>query len=206
MKIFKFILSLIITIGLSVALHMKIGPLPPLGKFLDPFDGFWANARTADDIPSRLSLPELESAAVVKYDELLIPHIFAENEKDLYLATGYVHAFHRLWQMEFQTHAAAGRLSEVAGEITLDMDRSMRRKGMVFGAENFINNIDPFFEEHLNQYAAGVNYLIEQLEYEDYPFEYKLLDYKPETYCPSSRYFSCFSFSYSILYQSTRSR
>jgi penicillin amidase len=180
MKAFRFFISLSIALGLTIALNVKIGPLPPLGKFLNPSDGFWANARNADKIPSELTVPGLQNAVTIQYDDLLIPHIFAENEHDLYLATGYVHAFHRLWQMEFQTHAAAGRLSEIAGEITLEMDRGMRRKGMVYGAENFIENIDPESEQILKQYAFGVNYLINQLDYEDYPFEYKLLDYKPE--------------------------
>jgi penicillin amidase len=180
MRIIRFLFSLFITVGLVWALDMKIGPIPPLGKFLDPFDGFWANARNADDLPGRLNIPSLQSEVQVAYDDLLIPHIFAENEDDLYLVTGYVHAFHRLWQMEFQTHAAAGRISEIAGEITLDMDRGTRRKGLVFGAENFIKNIDSNSENRLLQYAKGVNYLINGLEYEDYPFEYKLLDYQPE--------------------------
>ncbi len=180
MKIFRFILSFSITICLTVALNMKMGPLPPLGKFLDPFGGFWANARSADEIPKKLDLPGLTSEVKVLYDDILVPHIFASNEDDLYLAVGYVHAYHRLWQMEFQTHAAAGRLSEIAGDLTLDMDRGMRRIGMVYGAENFINNIDPESKQILTQYAKGVNQLISQLGYKDYPFEYKLLDYRPE--------------------------
>jgi penicillin amidase len=180
MKILRFLISFAITVVLVGALSMKIGPAPPLGKFLDPFNGFWANARAADQIPLHLSIPELQSPVTVRYDELLIPHIFASNENDLYLATGYVHAFHRLWQMEFQTHAAAGRLSEIAGNVTLNMDRAMRRKGMVFGAKNFINNIDQESKTMLMQYAKGVNFMINQLSYKDLPFEYKLLNYKPE--------------------------
>ncbi len=41
----RALISFIFTIGLIVALNSKIGPMPPLGKFLDPFHGFWANAR-----------------------------------------------------------------------------------------------------------------------------------------------------------------
>ena len=40
-----------------------------------------------------------------------------------------------LWQMEFQTHAAAGRLSEIVGKKAIDYDRDKRRLGMVFAAE-----------------------------------------------------------------------
>ena len=180
MKLFRFLISLSITSALVIAMNIKIGPVPPLGKFLDPFDGFWANARKADELPKRMIVPGLSREVKVLYDDILVPHIFADNEDDLYLATGYVHATHRLWQMEFQTHAAAGRLSEIAGDITLDMDRSMRRIGMVYGAENFIENIDSESRQILEQYALGVNNYIKNLKYHDFPFEYKLLDYRPE--------------------------
>ena len=159
---------------------MKIGPVPPLGKFMDPFKGFWANARFAEDIPGNLMLSGLEEPVKIHYDDMLVPHIFAKNENDLFYTTGYVHAFHRLWQMEFQTHAAAGRLSEIAGEITLDMDRRMRRIGMVYGAENFIRGLDDETRLIFEQYSEGINQRISELDYSDYPFEYKLLDYKPE--------------------------
>ncbi|MDZ7607493.1 MAG: penicillin acylase family protein [Cyclobacteriaceae bacterium] len=180
----KAIISLIITSCIVIALNSKIGPLPPLGKFLDPFHGFWANARQADNIPAEMVIPGLSSPVTVLYDDMLVPHIFASNDQDLYTATGYVHAWNRLWQMEIQTHAAAGRLSEIAGNITLDMDRVMRRKGMVYGAENFIANLEDTSKMILNAYATGVNSLIKELDYEHLPFEYKLLDYTPEAWSP----------------------
>ncbi|GAB4337603.1 MAG: hypothetical protein OHK0038_16050 [Flammeovirgaceae bacterium] len=112
--------------------------IPPLGKFLSPFTGFWQNAeRTNKSYDKELTFNELEGEATVLYDSLLIPHIFAENEKDLYFLQGYVTAQHRLWQMEFQTHAASGRISELVGDIALNLDREMRRKGMIHAAKNF---------------------------------------------------------------------
>ena len=184
MKILRFLLSLSITVSLLFALNMKIGSVPPLGKFLDPFQGFWANAESEPDIPNLLAFDGLKQAVNIQYDDMLVPHIFAGNDDDLYFATGYVHAYHRLWQMEFQTHAAGGRLSEIVGEITLDMDRGMRRKGMVFGAENFIKNLDERSASIVQHYTDGVNAYINQLSYADYPLEYKLLDYKPEAWTP----------------------
>jgi len=176
----RALLSLTFTIGLIVALNSKIGPVPPLGKFLDPFHGFWANSRQVDDVPGQISIPGLEAEVSVLYDDMMVPHIFATNDHDLYAATGYVHAWNRMWQMEIQTHAAAGRLSEIAGEVTLDMDRGQRRKGMVFGAENFIAHLDDTSKMILNAYAHGVNAYINKLDYEHLPFEYKLLNYSPE--------------------------
>jgi penicillin amidase len=55
---------------------------------------------------------------------------------DLYFMQGYVTAQNRLWQMEIQTHNAAGRISEIIGEKGLDNDRLQRRIGLEFGAKN----------------------------------------------------------------------
>lgn len=184
MKTLRFLLSFIITMAFVIVMNMKIGPLPPIGKFMDPYNGFWANSRNAENIPGIVEIPGLVRPVNVLYDDLLIPHIFAETEHDLYLAVGYVHAFHRLWQMEFQTHAAAGRLSEIVGNLTLDMDRGMRRIGMVYGAENFLINLDGESALILEQYSKGINAHIKQLQYKDYPLEYKLLDYQPEPWTP----------------------
>ena len=51
----------------------------------------------------------------IVFDDRMIPHIFAKNNHDVYFAQGYVTAMHRLWQMDFQTRYASGRLSEVVG-------------------------------------------------------------------------------------------
>ena len=184
MSIFKFIICLCITSVFIWALDTKFGSIPPLGKFLDPVNGFWANAESEVLIPEKLSLPGLKGISQVLYDDMLVPHVFSENEQDLMTVIGYTHAYHRLWQMEFQTHAAAGRLSEIIGEITLDMDRGQRRKGMIFGAKNFIDNLEPKEQKILNQYCLGINAYIDLLTYQSYPLEYKLLDYKPEPWTP----------------------
>lgn len=131
-------------------------------------------------------MPGLKEAVEVRYDENLIPHIFARNDADLYFMQGYVSARDRLWQMEFQTLAAAGRLSEIVGKATLDYDRLQRRKGLLFAAKNTLS----FMMENdtvamaLESYARGVNAYIASLEPKELPVEYKLLDYTPETWTP----------------------
>ena len=105
----------------------------------------------------------------------------------MYKAQGYLTAKHRLWQLEFQTHAAAGRLSEIFGEAALEYDRTERRRGMGYGAEQAIAFMEQYDTETLGfvqDYADGVNAYIDQLRPEDYPVEYKLLDYEPEAWTP----------------------
>lgn len=191
MKILKFSISLLITLGLIYLLNnnwtIKNKPIPALGSFLDPFHGFWQNIESKNNKgKEQLHIPGLQSAVTVVYDSLLIPHIFAKNEDDLYLAQGYVTAMHRLWQMEFQIHAASGRISEIIGEVALDYDRKQRRLGMVYGAEHAIETMmqNPVMAKAITQYTNGVNAYIETLDADDLPFEYKLLNYKPEPWTP----------------------
>jgi penicillin amidase len=183
MKFFKLFLSLIITVGLAITLNTKIKTVPPLGKFLSPASGFWRNA---EPVGSReddeVVVPGLQNSVEVTYDQFLVPHIFAQNDYDLYYTQGYVTASHRLWQMELQTHFAGGRVSEIVGPMALDLDRTSRRKGMVFAAERAIEEMlnNPKMKVVVEAYADGINQYISELSYEDYPIEYKLLDYAPE--------------------------
>ncbi|OEK05237.1 penicillin acylase family protein [Roseivirga misakiensis] len=182
MKLVKLFVSLIFTIGIFYALNTKFGSIPPLGKFLSPSTGIWQNEGSDNESGKTFELKGLSAPVNVHYDENLIPHVFAQNDRDLYRAQGYITAQHRLWQMEFQTHASGGRLSEVVGSAALEYDRGQRRKGMVFGAENAIKAMSDYPEliKNLEAYRDGVNSYISSLSPEEYPLEYKLLDYQPE--------------------------
>ena len=185
MRLIKISISLLLTISLVYALNRSWNfgaPIPPLGKFLDPYHGFWQNAETGNPESRELNLPGLKEKVTVIYDSARIPHLFAANDDDLYFAQGYITAIDRLWQMEFQTHAAAGRISEILGPVALDYDRRQRRLGMVFGAQNGLAEMekDPISKATVNAYSSGINAYIATLSYEDLPFEYKLLDYSPE--------------------------
>jgi penicillin G amidase len=188
----KFILSLIILLTLILLLdnswNIKGIPVPPLGRFLDPYHGFWQNIETKNErTANEISIKGLRAPVTVHFDSLLIPHIFAQNDADLYKAQGYITAMYRLWQMEFQTHAAAGRVSEIiSGDPILDYDRRQRRLGMVFGAQRALSFFeeDPTMKIVIENYTEGINEYIRSLSYEDLPFEYKLLDYQPEAWTP----------------------
>ena len=185
MRIIPFLFSTIITIVLVVVLNEKWGSIPPLGIFLSPQEGFWQNAEPVDyDYNENLSFAGLKDKADVYIDDRLVPHIFAQNDEDAYFIQGYIHAKFRLWQMEFQTMAAAGRISEILGSDPrfLRHDREQRRLGMVYGAENALKEIekDALSKAAVNAYTAGVNSYIGSLTEGELPVEYKLLDYKPE--------------------------
>ncbi len=172
--------------GLFVLMHFKFGEIPPLGKFLDPFSGFWQNGESFNKIPGELDLSGLQDGVIVKWDDRRVPHIFARNNHDLYFAQGYLMARDRLWQMEILTHSAAGRVSEIVGVSGIDTDRYQRRIGMVFAAENFLKKVkrNPEIFELVQAFSNGVNSFINSLPEHKLPVEYKLLDYNPEKWTP----------------------
>jgi penicillin amidase len=184
MKYLGFLIVLAATIALAIAVSIPVGPVPPLASLLDPNHGFWQNSYSEDALADKdLVLKNVSGDVEVIYDENLIPHIFAENELDLYRAQGYITAKHRLWQMEFQTMAAAGRLSEIVGSVALDLDRMTRRKGLGYGAElgmKFLQENDPETLALVEAYTDGVNQYINQLSLAQTPVEYKILNYRPE--------------------------
>ncbi|MVN89548.1 penicillin acylase family protein [Mucilaginibacter aquatilis] len=185
MKILRAVFSMALLAVLIWALQTKFGPVPPIGKFINPATGFWQNAESKNIRKEEsLELTGLYDKVIIRYDENRVPHIFAKNDHDLYMAQGYVTATDRLWQMDIQTRNAAGRLAEVIGPSVLEVDRYNRRTGMVYGAEEALKGIkkDSRTKLAVEAYSAGINQFINNLTIRNYPVEFKLLDYKPETW------------------------
>lgn len=176
-------ISALISVGLILTLNTRIGKIPALGEFLSPQHGFWQNAEPWDYNFSEVHrLKGLKGKVDVYFDDRLVPHIYADNPTDAVYVQGFLHARFRLWQMEFQTHAAAGRVSEVVGDVALNYDREQRRNGMTYGAEVLLSEIekDPLTKLLTDSYTAGVNAYISTLTKSSLPIEYKLLGYQPE--------------------------
>ncbi len=187
----KFILAAFFSIALIFVLNNPI-PLedkniPPIGKLLDPFGGFWQNCESEDDfVNQEITLPQLSAPAEVIYDDRLVPHIFANSAKDAAFLQGYIYARHRLWQMDISTRDIGGRLAEILGESLLERDLQNRRMGMRTAAMNTLQTWikSPEHIRLIEAYATGVNAWIDQLSPADYPIEFKLLDYEPEHWTP----------------------
>lgn len=183
MRAAPFTIATLLTAGLLFVLNKQWGSIPPMGKFLSPQHGFWQNAEPADEsFDAELHFSNLKGKAEVYFDERLVPHVFAENDEDLYFIQGYLHAKFRLFQMDLQTKAAAGRASEIAGSKAINYDKEQRRLGMVYAAENSLKEMekDPASKTMYDAYTNGINAYIGSLKESQLPIEYKLLNFKPE--------------------------
>lgn len=183
MRIGPFLLSAALTAGFIFVLDRPHGKIPALGRFISPQYGFWQNAEPADfNYNESIAISGIKGNAEVYLDDRLVPHVFAENEEDLYFIQGYLHAKFRLFQIDLQTRAAAGRASELAGSKAIAFDREQRRLGMVYAAENALREIekDPASKTLFNAYTDGVNSYIDQLTEAQLPIEYKLMGVKPD--------------------------
>ena len=187
MRIFLFILSTIITLGLIYALSRSWDTTPPMGSLLSPQQGFWQNAEPVGKLyDENFQVKGLTGKVSVYMDNRLVPHVFAESNQDAWFVQGFLHAKYRLWQMEFQVLAASGRISEKMGNDPrfLKFDREQRRMGMVHAAEQAAKEMlaNPESKLAYESYSAGVNAYIAQLSDSELPLEYKILNYRPENW------------------------
>lgn len=182
MRLLPFAFTAILSIALIYFMDRPIGKIPPLGKFFDPQIGFWQNAEpSAGNFETDLKLGGLSGDANVYLDDRLVPHVFASNDQDLYFLQGFLHAKFRLFQIDLETRAAAGRASEIAGGRAVNFDKEQRRLGMVYAAENALQELekDPISKSIFDSYTKGVNAYIDQLTEASLPLEYKILNIKP---------------------------
>ncbi|TCL09335.1 penicillin amidase [Shimia isoporae] len=110
----------------------------------------------------------LQTTAVVAPLEIVrdnanVPHIFGDNDQDVFFALGYAHAQDRLWQMIMLRRTVQGRLSEVLGTQTLETDTLMRRLDLASHARASVSSQDDATLIALRAYANGVNTRIDEI-------------------------------------------
>ncbi|RME43658.1 MAG: penicillin acylase family protein, partial [Chloroflexi bacterium] len=145
--------------------------------------GWWLLRRPRPMTAGTLTLDSLIGEVEITRDRWGIPHIYADTARDLFFAQGFVHAQDRLWQMDFQRRLVAGRLSEVLGSTTLELDRWMRVLGLRRQVEAELQVLSDEARRALEAYAQGVNRLIETSP--ALPVEFSLLRYEPEPWTPA---------------------
>jgi penicillin amidase len=145
--------------------------------------GTWFVRRPWPQVSGMTAVSGLSGPVEVIRDKWGVPHIYAQNEHDLFFAQGYVHAQDRLWQMEFNRCISSGTLSAVLGEATLDTDRFLRTIGLRRAAEKDWGLIDDDTRAVLEAYAQGVNAYI-GTHRDRLPLEFSILGIDPAPWTP----------------------
>ncbi len=142
------------------------------------------------------TLPGLTANVTVKTDQYGVPHIFAENEPDLFFTQGYMTARERLFQMDMNRLAGRGELSSVFGPRTLESDKFLKTVGFYRQARACYAALSQEGQFILKAYAAGVNAYIETCDH--LPREYVFLRTRPATWVPEDSIAAVLLMSYSL--------
>ncbi|MFD1159380.1 penicillin acylase family protein [Roseovarius aestuarii] len=114
-------------------------------------------SRSLPDYDKTISVSGITSQVEIVHDNANVPHVFAGNDADVFFGLGYAHAQDRLWQMTMLRRTVQGRLSEVFGPRTLNIDKALRRFDLYGAAVKSVEVQDARTRAALTAYAAGVN-------------------------------------------------
>ena len=163
----------------------------------------WLYSKTLHPVYNgEIKIKNTTEDVTVYFDDIGVPHINAQNQKDAYLALGYVHAQDRLWQMELVRRIAAGRLSEILGKELLSVDQFFSGLGIEEAANKTIASLDKSSQAYIltQAYLDGVNQFIKNGKT---PLEFILLGLEKEKYTIKDIYnvFGYMSFSFAVAHK-----
>ena len=128
-------------------------------------------------------LPSLQKKVDVYTDKFGVPHVFAENEKDLFFSAGYIAARERLFQLSMVALAVKGELASVLGDSYLKTDIYLRTWRIRKVAVELVRKMKPENKEIFESFCAGINYWIKESK-KDLPLEFKILGMEPSLWDP----------------------
>jgi penicillin amidase len=134
-----------------------------------------------------VELRGLQKPVQVLRDRWGVAHIYAQNQRDLFFAQGFIAAQDRLFQMELWKRSGQGRLAELLGQGALQRDiyaRLLRYRGEM-KAE--YESYSPDTREILKAFTNGINAYIETLTGpggRGLPLEFQAAGFSPEPWKP----------------------
>lgn len=156
--------------------------------------GLWAYRQVAGSLPQldgEVTTGGIAAEVVVERDGLGIPTIRASNRIDLAMATGFVHAQDRFFQMDLLRRNSAGELAEIIGPAVRDADRRVRVHRFRDVAQRMLAAGGDEDRALVEAYAKGVNAGLASLGKK--PFEYLLLREEPAPWKPEDSALVMFS-------------
>jgi penicillin amidase len=142
--------------------------------------GTWIYSQIDSALPvleGKRTLLGLSDKAIVERDIKGIVTIKAKKRNDVAVATGFIHAQERFFQMDLLRRNSAGELASLFGEKALPHDKEIRRHRFRERARVIVSQLPKKDLELLKAYTRGVNQGISKLK--SAPFEYLLLQQEP---------------------------
>lgn len=124
---------------------------------------YYLASRSLPQYSKTLDVAGLQNPVEIVRDNANVPHILGQSDHDSFFGLGYVHAQDRLWQMLILRRTAQGRLSELFGESTLQIDSTIRRMDIYALATQSVRVQDLRSTQALEAYSAGVNARIQEI-------------------------------------------
>ncbi|NIZ09876.1 penicillin acylase family protein [Pseudooceanicola sp. HF7] len=118
---------------------------------------YFLAARSLPDYDREVEVAGLGAPVEIIRDNANVPHIFGARDRDVFFGLGYAHAQDRLWQMITLRRTVQGRLSELFGLRTVEVDKLMRRYDLYTAAIASVQDQTPQASRALEAYAEGVN-------------------------------------------------
>lgn len=118
---------------------------------------YYLASRSLPDYDARHAVKGITAPVEIIRNTSGVPHIFGENDADVFYGLGFAHAQDRLWQLTMLRRTAQGRLSEIFGTRTLKIDKTIRRLDLYGLAQSAVRAQDEDTQTALQAYAEGVN-------------------------------------------------
>lgn len=136
-------------------------------------------------------ISEVRQTVEISRDAQGYASIKGQNRNDVAYALGFVHAQERFFQMDLLRRNAAGELSELFGEIALELDKKRRIHRFRAKAERGFAALPQEQKLLLQRYTAGVNAGLAELGWP--PFEYGLLAQSPRSWTGADAFLVLYS-------------
>lgn len=130
------------------------------------------------------TIKRLNNTVDVYTDDFGVPHVFAENEKDLFFTAGYLSARERLFQLSMVAFVVKGEMALNLGSEYLDTDIFIRTWRIHETAKKMISKMNPQNKKIFEYFCEGINYRINETN-EDLPIEFKIMRIEPPLWDPS---------------------
>ena len=145
---------------------------------------YWWARESLPMMDGQIAAPGLGAPVEVLIDQYGVPSVYARDAEDAFYTAGVLHARDRLWQMELYRRVTMGRLSEVFGDSTIEIDKRFVTLGLRAAAQAEWERAAPQVRTALERYAAGVNAVASSLNGRQRALEFQILRFNPAPWEP----------------------